>query len=740
MNPRIAALRAAATARGPLPPGPQAQDEVVIERPKASTPTLPTVVLPKTQEGRVEAASGSAGLDCETFLIQPGRAAPRLVVTGYQAANGAQAVVTKTELLVDGVVTPLRLHAAEYFSAFMRHCLATRTKLVNQNIPYDFVVHAADAFTVSETLGDEVLCAIFDLLDADLVEDTMLRERLIDLAEGTLGRDFGSVTKDGNPRRKRYALKGLAKAYLDVDLDKTSWRLGYAAKVDTPVMQWESGARDYVVGDVETALQVATQQGVRAGQYSIPNSTDQSRAAFGFALMSSWGIRTDMAKVRAFDVELDREARRFERVVREAGLIRSSGRDAGKRDMKRVRELVSKTYTSAGLDVPETDGGAVSTAGAVLEDVALIALRNKGAIVENAKGEVDETKLFEQPLYAYSQLASIQKLQTTYLPVLFQGGKFPINARYETLVETGRVSCYQPNLMNLPRGGSKTLLQRLQSKVRECFVPRPGFVFCSVDYDTLELRTLAQVCIWLLGFSKLGDALNAGLDPHLLLAAEQFLRMPYEEALKRKKEKHVAEMRNAAKPFNFGVPGGMGAEAFQQFAKDTYNIYFTIEECRDGREKYLAQWAEMRPYFKIIGSMMRGIDDKGQTIGDIEQFVSGRIRGRTRYTAACNTMFQGLAADGAKAAVYALQKECYLRRGRLFGSRPVVFIHDEVIVEHPEDCASERAQIQTEIQCSVMQTVVPDIKITASPALMRCWYKGADAVYEGGKLVPWEPT
>ena len=59
---------------------------------------------------------------------------------------------------------------------------------------------------------------------------------------------------------------------------------------------------------------------------------------------------------------------------------------------------------------------------------------------------------------------------------------------------------------------------------------------------------------------------------------------------------------------------------------------------------------------------------------------------------------------------------------------------------HPEATASERAKLQAEIMCVEMQQVVPDVKITASPALMRRWYKGADAVYDTkNNLVPWEP-
>ncbi len=158
------------------------------------------------------------------------------------------------------------------------------------------------------------------------------------------------------------------------------------------------------------------------------------------------------------------------------------------------------------------------------------------------------------------------------------------------------------------------------------------------------------------------------------------------------------------------------------------------------RHKWLAAWPEMRAYFRMISSMMRGYDEKGQSIGDIEQYVSGRIRGRTRYTAACNGFVQGLAADGAKESLYQIQKESYLLNGRLYGSRAVVFVHDEIIMEHPEETAAERSQIQADIMVKAMQEVCPDVRVSASPALMEAWYKGAEAVYNrSGKLIPWRP-
>ena len=247
----------------------------------------------------------AAGLDCETYLIQPGRAAPQLVVCGYETPDGVQSTVVQAG-------------HAQHFLAWTERLLADRMPLVGHNVAaFDLAVIAADAYERNgPDVGDAVMRRIFELLDAGLVEDTLLRERLIDLAEGTLGKDFDNATKDGNPRRKSYGLKSLAKRYLGVDLDKTSWRTGYAALDGVPLDAWPKGARDYVVDDVTVARRVADAQAQRAGVWRIPNSSEQSKAAFAFQLISTWGLRTDPQAVRQYDADLDREARRFQRIVR----------------------------------------------------------------------------------------------------------------------------------------------------------------------------------------------------------------------------------------------------------------------------------------------------------------------------------------------------------------------------------------------------------------------------------------
>jgi DNA polymerase I-like protein with 3'-5' exonuclease and polymerase domains len=145
-------------------------------------------------------------------------------------------------------------------------------------------------------------------------------------------------------------------------------------------------------------------------------------------------------------------------------------------------------------------------------------------------------------------------------------------------------------------------------------------------------------------------------------------------------------------------------------------------------------WPEMQPYWNWIMSRVQGD-------GCVTQFISNRVRGGLSGPAAANTLFQGLAADGAKRAVIQMTEEMYLDNASpLYGSRLVLFAHDETILEMPEERAHEAAHRQAQVMIEKMRECVPDVKVKAEPALMRRWYKEAKTVYENGRLVPWEPT
>jgi DNA polymerase-1 len=270
-------------------------------------------------------------------------------------------------------------------------------------------------------------------------------------------------------------------------------------------------------------------------------------------------------------------------------------------------------------------------------------------------------------------------------------------------------------------------------------------VFC--DYSFVELCTLAQTCLDLFGWSTMAEAINAGLDPHLDMAASM-LGIDYTEAVRRKKadDKEIAEYRQLSKALNFGYPGGLGASKFCDYARAGYGVTVSETDARKRKEDWYRKWPEMRLFHQHFGSM--GIGD--QTFA-VTQLPSGRVRGGVMFTAACNTMFQGRAADGAKRAGWYITQETYLGYGThwpddgrppspLYGSRMCLFVHDEFIIEAPEDRVHDAAHRLSEVMIIGMREVVPAVKIGTEFAAARRWYKGASAVYDENKrLIPWEP-
>ena len=355
-------------------------------------------------------------------------------------------------------------------------------------------------------------------------------------------------------------------------------------------------------------------------------------------------------------------------------------------------------------------------------------------------------------LHEVGERSEVEKLLSTFVPVLLQGTQVPINPRWNPIVATGRTSASRPNLQQLPRKGG----------VRECFIPRPGYWYGAADYSSVELCTLGQVCIDLFGFSRLADAINAGMDPHLIFAAN-LMGITYEEILLRyaADDELAKEMRQAAKAANFGYPGGLGAESFREYARATYGVVMTPERAMELRAIFYATWVEVKKYHKYIGDMSNQSHHF-----TIKQHRSNRKRAGCTFTSGANSFFQGLAADGAKLAGWMIMRECYLERpyeiknldrllepvraavevlriegtSPLYGSRPVGFIHDEFLSEHPVDRASEAMERKCVVMSAAMQIYTPAVKSKVEGALMLRWLKGAKPVRdESGRLVPWTP-
>ncbi len=521
----------------------------------------------------------------------------------------------------------------------------------------------------------ECVPAIWKAYDENRITDTQLREQLTHIAAGCYRMEY---LEDGSARPIGYHLSNLAERHLGKVLDKDTWRLRYGELRDLPLTFWPEGARDYATTDARVTYDIWAAQEQNAAY--LDDQWRQARAAWWLHLASAWGMQVDQGRVDKLEVAWREEYARVGAECQASGLVRKDG----SRDMAAIRDRVRAAY--AGRELPLTDGENVRTDAQTLRD----------------SGDPTLTLL--------AGYAGLGKKLGTDIPILREG---LIQSRYVSLVNSGRTSSTKPNVQNWARKGGQ----------RECIIPRPGMVFVIADYSMAELHSWAQQCLDLGIGSHMAEVLNGGRDPHAELALDLHDGKVTDEEFK--------QLRGAAKVANFGCPTGMGAKTFREHALISWGIRLTEEEATRAVRGWKAKWPESKAYFEAVGRYHEG--------GGVPQMRSRRFRGGTSFTETANTLFQGLTADFTKAAGYEISKQCYLGGGPLLGSRIIAFIHDEYLVEVPEEGAHECAmEIKRIAECAA-NVWTPDVPNRVDPVVSRVWSKKAEQKWSAGRLVPWEP-
>ena len=113
--------------------------------------------------------------------------------------------------------------------------------------------------------------------------------------------------------------------------------------------------------------------------------------------------------------------------------------------------------------------------------------------------------------------------------------------------------------------------------------------------------------------------------------------------------------------------------------------------------------------------------------------LTGRVRGNVEYTQQRNTPFQSLASDGAKRALWHLV---------LAGFRVVGFIHDEILIELPDqgdyvDHSVVKSVVK--IMCDSMLEMTDNVPVKCEYTLSDRWSKNAELILDGDKVRPWRP-
>lgn len=548
--------------------------------------------------------------------------------------------------------------------------------LVGHNIAYDLLVLARQF--------PDLLPLVFAAYDADRVTDTGLRAKLLDIADGTRTWVDDSDAPKGL-RRAAYGLADLSSRYLGRTLAKEAGtRLRYADLRDVPFDRWPTAAVEYSRDDARATWDVWAAQEARAD--ALADQWRQARAELALQLASAWGLVPDPVAVAALAARVDKELDEHGTVLRAHGLLRANGT----RSMDAVKARVAAAF---GTDPPRTDKGGVKTDRETCE-------RSGDPVLAT--------------FAAYSRLLAVRSKDVPMLtatPV--------IHTRFETLVETGRVASSRPNVQNLSRHGG----------VRECFHAREGNAYVVADYAGMELATLAQVCTALLGRSALGDALRAGEDPHLRMAA-RILGRPY-DALRATYKAHgpgydeVYNARQTGKVANFGFPGGLGPTRLVHFARQAYGVDLSEADARRLKDAWVSTFPEMGEYFRYV--------DAHETV---TQLGSGRVRAGASYTERCNSYFQGLGADMAKDALYRVARDQALG---VMVARTCNFVHDEIVCETPVELVHETALAVEACMLAAVAVWLPDVPCGVEVHATRVYSKDAKRAEKGGRLCVWEP-
>lgn len=626
-------------------------------------------------------------LDTETTLIRPGVLAPEMVCVSW--ASGSRSEV---------------LHHSDPEARIVVEEALLYSETVFANAPYDLAVFARK--------WPDLLPSIFLALEEGRVHDVQTREKLLDLARGTLRFE---TDEHGKTRKKGYSLFDLAGRRLGVTLDKDTWRLRYGELIDIPVSQWPEGAIQYADADAVTTLRIFEAQ--EPLSQHLYNAAAQTRAHFALHLASVWGMMTSEDDIDDLETRIRAEADELLPLLVREGLAWNDGSRMTKGAVRRALKCIPRDEL-----VWTTKFDRAIQSGRMSIDRALREAEETGTGVSVA-GDVAE-KSGDPVLRAYARFGQLQSTISGSIQDLRAGVEAPIQTRYEILMETGRTSSSRPNIQNLRR----------EPGVRECFHAREGFAYVAADYAAAELHTLAQACLDLLGESELAITLNEGRDVHLWVGA-MLAGCDYEEAVRRRDEgdAEIKRLRQLAKAANFGFPGGCSPKTFRSIAAG-YGVEISDQESAVLKRKWLQAWPEMSDYFDHVASQK---DDSGGHF--VRHLRSARLRSRCSYTAACNSYFQGLAADAAKEALWRVSKACHVEPDSpLFGSHLVAFIHDELIIEAPLDRVDEAARELSRLMEEAFETWCPDVPTSVDAVAMLRWSKDAERVERDGRLVPWE--
>ncbi|KAL4512005.1 hypothetical protein ABPG72_012850 [Tetrahymena utriculariae] len=397
---------------------------------------------------------------------------------------------------------------------------------------------------------------------------------------------------------------------------------------------------------------------------------------------------------------------------------------------KKPPKQLDMNITGLGLEVINlTDSGMPAADLPVLKILAGNPKKgNYGAIGEyyKQKGDEEMGKKASQAIESLIQLKQVETLLTTFIIPLREladaDGRIHCSLNMNT--ETGRISARKPNLMNQPSHDKDVY------KIRSAFQAGKGKKLIVADYGQLELRILAHMtnCKAMIEAFKMGGDFHSrtamGMYPklkeeidrgELLLEWDKSQGEPPAPLLK---DKYSSE-RKKAKMMNFSIAYGKSAHGF---SKDWNCSMKEAQEALDAwfaDRKEVKEWQENTKKIALEHGYTQTMMGRYRNLERLTHSKSARHLVQHGLRASINTPIQGGAADLVIAAMVKVSNDVKLNE---LGYKLLLQIHDELILEGPEEHAQEALARVIEIMENPLDTPLL-LKMEVDAKVGNNWYE-----------------
>lgn len=167
------------------------------------------------------------------------------------------------------------------------------------------------------------------------------------------------------------------------------------------------------------------------------------------------------------------------------------------------------------------------------------------------------------------------------------------------------------------------------------------------------------------------------------------------------------EERQLAKAVNFGLVYGMGVDRLIEHAASGFGVAPTQELARHIRRVYFKTFTGLRSWHRRQANLTSTTTIMGRR-RDFE--------GKSPFTQLLNTPVQGSGADGLKLALVKLWET----RGSI-GSFPVLSVHDELVVETPEDKVDEAKEWLIAAMTEGMGEILREVPVVVETRVSSTW-------------------